>query len=57
MAYMMSNKSSIEFNDHLIGNWENDKANGYGEYTHANGSKYSGDWLDDKQHGIGRETW
>jgi hypothetical protein len=41
----------------LLGEWENDKANGYGIYTHANGSKYEGQWLDDKQHGIGRESW
>ena len=32
----------------LLGNWENDKANGYGVYTHANGSKYEGEWLNDK---------
>jgi hypothetical protein len=25
-----------------------DKANGYGTYIHANGSKYEGDWKDDK---------
>lgn len=24
------------------GNWENDKANGYGTYTHVNGAKYCG---------------
>jgi hypothetical protein len=40
-----------------IGNWENDKANGYGVYTHANGSRYEGEWVDDKQHGRGKETW
>jgi hypothetical protein len=40
-----------------IGNWENDKANGYGVYIHANGSKYEGDWRDDKQHGYGSEYW
>ena len=32
----------------MIGSWENDKANGYGVFTHANGSKYQGEWKDDK---------
>ena len=41
----------------VLGNWENDKANGYGVYVHANGSKYEGDWRNDKQHGRGHETW
>ena len=40
-----------------VGNWENDKANGYGIYIHANGSKYEGEWRDDKQHGYGAEFW
>lgn len=30
------------------GEWENDKANGYGIYSHTNGSKYEGCWKDDK---------
>ena len=34
-----------------------DKANGDGTYTHANGAKYVGQWRDDKQHGKGLETW
>ncbi len=33
------------------GNWENDRANGYGTYIHANGSKYLGFWKNDLQHG------
>lgn len=36
-----------------VGDWQNDKANGYGVYMHANGSKYEGEWKDDKQHGFG----
>ena len=40
-----------------LGEWENDKANGYGVYKHANGSSYEGEWKDDKQHGIGSEQW
>jgi hypothetical protein len=34
-----------------------DKANGYGIYTHVNGAKYEGYWRDDLQHGYGVETW
>lgn len=40
---MMVRYSSIFFNrilTTLLGEWENDKANGYGIYTHANGSRY-----------------
>jgi hypothetical protein len=48
---------SPPFTTFYIGNWENDKANGYGVYLHSNGSKYEGDWKDDKQHGKGHETW
>jgi len=34
-----------------------DKAFGQGTYTHQNGSKYDGQWVDDKQDGNGVETW
>ena len=29
------------------GDWKDDKANGYGVYTHVNGAKYEGYWVDD----------
>jgi hypothetical protein len=29
------------------GEWQDDKANGYGVYTHVNGAKYEGHWKDD----------
>ena len=38
-------KGNIEFIKSI---WRNDKANGYGIYIHANGSKYEGEWKDDK---------
>jgi hypothetical protein len=41
----------------ILGEWINDKANGYGEYIHMNGSRYNGEWQDDKQHGFGSEFW
>ncbi len=31
-----------------IGDWSEDKANGFGVYTHADGSRYEGEWKDDK---------
>ena len=35
----------------------NDKAHGTGKYSHANEAYYEGQWVDDKQHGIGMEEW
>jgi len=29
------------------GEWIDDKANGYGIYIHANGTRYEGNWLND----------
>lgn len=29
------------------GEWEDDKANGYGFYVHVNGAKYDGYWKND----------
>lgn len=28
-----------------------------GTYSHSNGAYYEGQWLDDKQHGQGVESW
>lgn len=39
------------------GQWLNDKANGYGTYTHYNGTVYEGYWKNDKQDGSGCEKW
>ena len=33
------------------GQWKDDKAHGYGKYTHANGATYEREWEEDKQHG------
>lgn len=30
------------------GDWEDDKANGYGVYLHVNGARYEGNWKNDK---------
>lgn len=32
-------------------------AHGKGSYTHADGAKYDGDWIADKQMGYGVESW
>ena len=39
------------------GDWKDDKADGFGIYTHNNGNRYVGDWKEDKQHGKGVEVW
>ena len=31
----------------VIGEWKEDKANGYGVYIHVNGARYEGNWKDD----------
>lgn len=36
-----------------IGEWNNDKKNGYGIFFYSDGSKYEGEWLNDMKHGIG----
>lgn len=43
--------------DIFEGEWENDKANGFGTYTHKNGAVYEGTWVNDVQDGKGKETW
>ena len=30
------------------GEWKDDKAHGRGVYTHVDGSRYEGEWLEDK---------
>ena len=40
-----------------MGEWKNDKASGYGEYMHLDGTTYVGNWSEDKQDGYGKETW
>eukprot|EP00350_Pseudokeronopsis_sp_OXSARD2_P007106 CAMPEP_0170548592 /NCGR_PEP_ID=MMETSP0211-20121228/6870_1 /TAXON_ID=311385 /ORGANISM="Pseudokeronopsis sp., Strain OXSARD2" /LENGTH=194 /DNA_ID=CAMNT_0010854203 /DNA_START=510 /DNA_END=1090 /DNA_ORIENTATION=- len=39
------------------GNWQNDKACGYGVFVDTVNAKYEGYWLDDLQHGEGIESW
>jgi len=41
----------------ISGDWLDDKAHGYGTYTHTDGAKYEGYWKEDKQDGLGKETW
>lgn len=36
-----------------IGEWANDKANGYGKLIHGDGDVYEGEFLDDQAHGQG----
>lgn len=39
------------------GQWENNKANGYGIYYISYDGRYEGGWKDDYQHGVGTEIW
>jgi hypothetical protein len=43
--------------EYYVGEFDNDKANGYGVFKDLNGGKYEGQWVDDKQHGKGKEIW
>lgn len=40
-----------------IGDWLDDKCNGYGVYTHSSGTVYKGYWENDKQNGYGEEVY
>ena len=31
-----------------IGDWKDDMCNGYGVYTHQDGTVYKGEWVNDK---------
>lgn len=37
--------------DYYIGDWKDDKNEGYGVYVHADKSRYEGHWKDDARHG------
>lgn len=39
------------------GHWSNGMANGHGSFVNSQGSTSVGDWIDDQQHGFGKETW
>ena len=39
----------------MPGQWENDKAHGFGRFEHTDGDIYEGNWLNDKAHGKGWE--
>jgi hypothetical protein len=41
--------------DVYAGQWEDDKASGFGKYSHFLGVEYEGQWVSDLQHGNGRE--
>ncbi|CAD5214461.1 unnamed protein product [Bursaphelenchus xylophilus] len=40
-----------------VGEWKDDKRNGYGMVTRNNGSSYQGQWKDNKRHGYGITTY
>ena len=41
-------------NSYYKGYWENDKAEGKGEFIHSSGDKYIGEWHNNKRHGKGK---
>ena len=49
-------KFRIEFisGNLYVGNYKNNRINGYGIFTWANGEKYTGQWKDDKIYGQGK---
>ncbi|XP_019897490.2 junctophilin-1a [Esox lucius] len=40
-----------------MGEWKNDKRNGFGVSERSNGMKYEGEWLNNKRHGYGCTTF
>jgi hypothetical protein len=44
--------------DVYMGQWQHDKATGWGAFFDAaQGVKYTGEWVNDAQHGQGEEIW
>jgi len=52
-------KGTMNFNngDKYVGQWRNDKFNGFGILEKANGEKYEGNWKNNKMHGQGEYTF
>ncbi|KAJ3611076.1 hypothetical protein NHX12_021092, partial [Muraenolepis orangiensis] len=40
-----------------MGEWKNDKRNGFGVSERSNGMKYEGEWLNNRRHGYGRTVF
>jgi hypothetical protein len=36
-----------------VGNWKDNKINGFGVYVWSDGRQYKGDWLNNQMHGEG----
>lgn len=48
---------SYEGGGHYIGNWKENKREGYGKMVWPSGECYEGLWVSDKQRGMGKQTW
>jgi hypothetical protein len=44
-------------NRKYIGEWKNNKMDGYGVFTWPDGRKYQGEYKDDKKEGLGTFEW
>jgi hypothetical protein len=45
MVQDMMDSGRMVWQTAMDGEWTEDKANGYGVYTHFNGSRYEGQWF------------
>ena len=46
---------NIATNSLYVGEWRNNKSEGFGTFTYPNGDRYDGEWLSCKKHGRGTD--
>ncbi|XP_066577236.1 junctophilin-1 [Amia ocellicauda] len=51
--YPMEDNVDATTTESYMGEWKNDKRNGFGVSERSNGMKYEGEWMNNKRHGYG----
>jgi len=51
--WLKRRKRNNEIGDNYVGNWKNDKKEGYGIMKYNNEDEYDGNWVNDLKEGYG----